>query len=72
MRNLTIGSGDSGNALLQSTDGTVKISLGTGKITIAATDVEINATVINVNTPASAGTMTVNGNLHVTGVFINP
>lgn len=33
---------DTNNAVLQSLDGTVKISLGTGKITITATDVVIN------------------------------
>lgn len=74
MRGYTVGAGDGANALLQSTDGTVKITLGTGKITISAPVVEIDGFLnsdLNAITP-SGGTLTVTGNLHVTGTIINP
>lgn len=74
MMGYTINPLDSANAVLQSTDGTVKISLGTGKITISAPVVEIDGFLssdLNFITPA-IGTLTVTGNLHVTGVIINP
>ena len=74
MTGYTIDTLDASNAVLQSTDGTVKISLGTGKITISAPVVEIDgftSGTINAITP-TGGTLTVTGNLHVTGTIINP
>lgn len=71
MANFTIGSGDSGNALLQSKDGTVKITLGTGVITISATHVIINGYdfgPLGITPPG--GTFAVLGNITATGTII--
>jgi len=69
MKGYTIAEEDSGNAILQSTDGTVKISLGTGKITISAPLVEIDGQVtstVSLIVP-TGGLLQVNGNIQATG-----
>lgn len=49
MTDLTIAESDNENLVLQSVDGTVKISLGTNKITIAAPTIEIDGTIAPLN-----------------------
>jgi hypothetical protein len=64
MINYTLASEDAQNAVLQSLDGTVKISLGTDKIKIAAPTIEIEAVeAINITSPLT----TIDGALTVTG-----
>lgn len=64
MTNYTISPEDEQNAVLQSRDGTVKISLGIGKIKISAPIVEIDSvTTVVMTTPVLA----VNGNITATG-----
>src|SRR5271170_3777139 len=46
MRGYTIADEDAGNTVLQSIDGTVKISLGTGKIKLSAEIIELDGNVI--------------------------
>jgi len=70
MMGYTINPLDSSNAVLQSIDGTVKISLGTGKITISAPVVEIDgltAGTLNLITPATTGILQVIGAIQATG-----
>lgn len=62
MHNYTISPLDSGNAVIQSVDGSIKISLGTSKITIQAPTIELDGNII----PAS-GTLPVIGNITATG-----
>ncbi len=66
MTGYTINSGDNANAVLQSVDGTVKISLGTGKITISAPLVEIDGYNPTTITPAG-GIFQIVGNIQATG-----
>lgn len=62
----TINPEDTGNMILQSLDGTVKISLGTGKIKIAAPTVEIDGlTTVTMTTPL----LHVFGNIAATGTI---
>jgi hypothetical protein len=72
MTGYSIASEDKNNAVLQSTDGTVKVSLGVGKIKILAPIVEIDgATAINMTTPLETlnGNLLVNGNIVTTGTI---
>lgn len=66
MTGYTINSEDASNAVLQSTDGTVKISLGTGKITISAPLVEIDNYNPTTITPAG-GIFQIVGAIQATG-----
>ena len=66
MKSYTLADDDKDNAILQSTDGTVKISFGTGKITISAPVVEIDG--LSTLTPTS-GTFAVIGNITATGTI---
>jgi hypothetical protein len=66
MTDYTIGGDDADNAVLQSTDGTVKITLGTGKITISAPLVEIDGYNPSLIIPPG-GTLAVIGDITATG-----
>jgi hypothetical protein len=74
MINYVIAEEDLDNTVLQSLDGTVKISLGVGKIKIAAPIVEIDsATAINISSPVAVNITTplttIDGDLLVTGTI---
>ena len=73
LTNYNIAGEDSGNAVFQSTDGTVKISLGTNKIKIAAENVEIDCTnaVVNSTAPMIVTTpiFAVAGNITASGTI---
>ena len=66
MKDFTIADEDSGNAVLQSLDGTVKITLGTGVINISAPLVTIEGYNPSTITPPG-GTLAVLGNITATG-----
>lgn len=63
----TFDSADTTAAVIQSFDGTVKISLAPGIIKMKATTVEFDATTINAN----ATNINLNGNVASTGTFTN-
>lgn len=67
MRDYTIAGEDNDNAVLQSTDGTVKISLGTNKIKLSATVIELDGDVICDNTLTVNGELIINDGLSSTG-----
>lgn len=67
MRNFTIADEDSANAVLQSTDGTVKVSLGAGKITLEAVEIELRGNVIINDELTVNGLLVLNGGLTSTG-----
>lgn len=68
MKSYNISPEDSGNVVLQSIDGTVKITLGTGKINISAPLVTIEGYNPSTITP-SGGTLAVIGNITATGTI---
>lgn len=72
MMGYTIAEEDTENAVLQSLDGSVKISLGIGKVTISAPIVEIDSSIaVNVTAPVATwtGNFNVIGNITATGTI---
>lgn len=62
---------DEGNAVLQSTDGTVKIALWSNKIKMLAPDVEIVSNVLINGTLTVTGGIAANGGMSTTGGGVN-
>lgn len=73
LRGNTVAPSDAGNAVLQSLDNSVKLSLGTNKLTAAAATVEIDADNLIINAPVNVMITTpllkVVGNIEATGTI---
>lgn len=71
-RQFTLNPDDKDNLVIQTVDGTSKVSIGQGKITVSAPIVEIDgATAVNINTPLATltGNLAVIGNITATGTI---